>query len=142
MMAKRPEDRPASMTDVIALLQASPLATDTELGKVAPASKRAPVPRAWNEAPRERASSAPIIDSAIFARGVEGDGTLIDRELSLRDLVMDVLPEAGVTGDPCTVHDELEGVFTDQEINLRELAMELGEEAAPPATPKPRPPRP
>jgi serine/threonine protein kinase len=142
MMAKRPEERPASMSDVIAILQASLVATDTEMERAAPASQHRPAPKARNEAPRERASSPPIIDSAIFARGVEGGGRLSDRELSLRDLVMDVLPEAGLTGDSCTVHDELEGVFTDQEINLRELAMELGEEAAPPATPKPRPPRP
>ena len=142
MMAKRPEERPASMTDVIALLQASKLATDTGMGKVAPARKCGPAPEACNETPPKRASSPPpIIDSAIFARGVEGDGMLVDRELNLRDLVMDVLPEAGVTGDPCAVHDELEGVFTDQELNLRELAMELREEAAPLAAPKPHPPR-
>ena len=67
--------------------------------------------------------------------------SLIDRELNLRDLVMDALPEAGVIGDPCAVHDELDGVFPDQELSLRELAMELGEEAAPLAAPKPHPPR-
>ena len=101
-----------------------------------------PAPEACNETPPKRASSPPpIIDSAIFARGVEGDGMLIDRELNLRDLVMDVRPEAGVTGDPCAVHDELEGVFSDQEFSLRELAMELREEAAPLAAPKPHPPR-
>jgi hypothetical protein len=111
------------------------------MGKAAPASKRRPAPEACNETPLVRASSPPIVDSAIFARGVEGEGMLIDRELNLRDLVMDVLPEAGVTGDPCAVRDELEGVFTDQEFNLRDLAMELRKEAAPLAAPKPRPPR-
>ncbi len=142
MMAKRPEERPASMTDVIALLQASKLATDTGMGKVAPARKRGPAPEACNETPLKRASSPPpIIDSAIFARGVAGDGMLINRELNLRDLVMDALPEAVATGDPCAVHDELEGVFTDQEFSLRELAMELRDEAAPLAAPKPHPPR-
>jgi serine/threonine protein kinase len=140
MMAKRPEERPASMTDVIALLQAALLATDAGMGKVAPDSKRRPAPEACKESPLERTGSPPIIDSSIFARGVEEDGMLIDRELNLRDLVMDVLPEAGVTGDPCAVHDELEGVFADQEFNLRDLAMELREEAAPLAAPKPRPP--
>jgi hypothetical protein len=54
---------------------------------------------------------------------------------------MDVLPEARMTGDPCAVHDELEGIFTDQELSLRELAMELREEVAPLAAPKPHPPR-
>jgi serine/threonine protein kinase len=140
MMAKRPEERPASMSDVIALLQASQLATDTGMEKVASGSKRRPAPEACHERPLERASSAPIIDSAIFARGVEGDGMRIDRELNLRDLVMDVLPEAGVTGDPRAVHDELDTIFTDQEFNLRDLAKELREEAAPLAAPKPRPP--
>ena len=45
MMAKKPEERPASMTDVIALLQASKLATDTMMGKVAPAPRTAGPPR-------------------------------------------------------------------------------------------------
>jgi serine/threonine protein kinase len=142
MMAKRPEERPASMTDVIALLQASKLATDTGMGNVASARERGPSPEACNETPLKRASwPPPPIDSAIFARGAEGDGMIVDRELNLRDLVMDVLPEARMTGDPCAVHDELEGVFTDQELSLRELAMELREEAAPLAAPKPHPPR-
>jgi hypothetical protein len=132
MMAKRPEDRPASMTDVIALLQAPELATDTGTGNVTRASRRRPAPQACNE--------TPIIDSAIFARDVAGDATLVDRELNLRDLVMDVLPEVGVAGDPCAVHDELEGLFNDRELSLRELATEGREEAAPPRGPKPRPP--
>jgi hypothetical protein len=142
MMAKRQEERPASMTDVIALLQASKLATDTGMGNVAPARERGPSPKVCNETPLKRASwpPPPTIDSAIFARGVEGDGMLIDSELNLRDLVMDVLPEAGMTGDPCAVHDELEDIFTDRELSLRELAMELREEAAPLAAPKPHPP--
>jgi serine/threonine protein kinase len=138
MMAKRPEQRPASMSDVIALLQASQLATETGMRKVAPAPKCRPALEAYNEIPLKRASSPPpIIDSAIFAWGVEGDGILVDRELNLRDLVMDVLPEAGTSDDPCAVNVELEGLFTDQELSLRELAMELQEEAAPVAAPKP-----
>jgi serine/threonine protein kinase len=141
MMAKRPEERPASMTDVIALLEASKLATDTGIRNVAPAPQCKPAPEARNETPLKRASSPPpALDSAIFARRAEGEGTLLDRELNLRDLVMDVLPEARMTGDPCAVQDELEGIFTDQELSLRELAMELREEAAPLAAPKPHPP--
>jgi hypothetical protein len=46
-----------------------------------------------------------------------------------------------MTGDPCAVDDELEGIFASQELSLRELAMELEEEAAPPAAPKPHLPR-
>jgi serine/threonine protein kinase len=142
MMAKRPEERPASMTDVIALLQASKLASDTGTVNVAPDRKRGPRPEVCTETPLKRTSwPPPTIDSAIFARGAEGDGMLVDRELNLRDLVMDVLPEAGMTGDPCAVDDEIEGIFTDQEMSLRELAMELREEAAPLAAPKPHPPR-
>jgi serine/threonine protein kinase len=138
MMAKRPEERPASMTDVIALLQASKVASDTELSRAARTRKRRPAADACNETPLERASSTPpIIDSAIFARRVEGDGIFIDRELMLRDLVMDALPDAGVTAEPSAVDDELEGVFMDQEFNLGDLAMELRDEAAPPAAPKP-----
>jgi serine/threonine protein kinase len=142
MMAKRPEERPASMTDVIALLQASKLATDTGMANLAPARRRGPSPEACNEAPPKRGSwPPPTVDSAIFARGAEGDGMLVDRELNLRDLVMDVLPEDGMTGDPCAVQDELEGIFTDRELSLRELAVELEEEAAPLKAPKPHPPR-
>jgi serine/threonine protein kinase len=142
MMAKRPEARPASMADVIALLQSSKLATDTGMGKVAPAHERAPSPKACHETPQKRASlPPPPIDSAIFARGAEGDGMLVDRVLNLRDLVMDVLPEVQMTGDDCAAHDELDDIFSDHELNLRELAMELREEAAPLAAPKPQPPR-
>jgi hypothetical protein len=141
MMAKKPEERPASMTDVIALLQASKLATDTGMENVSPALKRRPAPEVSNEAPLKGAGSPPpIVDSGIFARDAEGDATLVDRQLNLRDLVMDVLPEAGVAGDPCAAHDELEGILTDQELSLRDLAMGLREEAAPLAPPKRRPP--
>ena len=44
MMAKKPEDRPASMTEVIALLQASKLSTESDIGTVAspPAPLRRP----------------------------------------------------------------------------------------------------
>jgi serine/threonine protein kinase len=136
MMAKRPEERPASMTDVIALLHESTVAADTELSRAA--RKRRPAAEACNETPLERAGSTPpIIDSAIFARRLEGDGIFIDRELKLRDLMMDALPDAGSTVEPCAVDDELEGVFLDQEFNLGDLAMELRDEAAPPAAPKP-----
>ena len=39
MMAKKPEDRPGSMTEVIALLQASRLSADSETGTVAPPAR-------------------------------------------------------------------------------------------------------
>jgi serine/threonine protein kinase len=142
MMAKRPEARPASMADVIALLQSSKLTTDTGMGNVASAREREPSPKACHETPLKRAGwPPPPIDSAIFARSAEGDGMLVDRELNLRDLVMDVLPEARTSGDPCAVHDELDDVFADHELNLRELALELREESVPLAAPKPQPPR-
>jgi serine/threonine-protein kinase len=142
MMAKRAEERPASMTDLIALLQASKRATDAGMAKVTPAPKCTPGPEASNQTPRKGASSPPppIIDSAIFARVVEDDGKLVDSELNLRDLVMDVLPEAGLAGDPCAVHDVLDDIFTDHELSLRDLAMELREEAAPLGAPKRHPP--
>ena len=52
------------MTDVIALLQASQFATDTGMGKVAPARKCRPAPEDCDETPLKRSSSPPpIIDS-------------------------------------------------------------------------------
>jgi len=138
MMAKRPEERPASMTEVIALLQASKFSTDNDMGKVAPPPEPRPVPEVCNETPLKRGGPPrPIIDSAIFARRVEREGMLIDRELNLRDLVMDVRADVCVTGELCADHDEREGAFDDRELSLRELVMELGEEAASPAASKP-----
>ncbi len=137
MMAKKPEDRPASMTEVIALLQASKLATDSDVGTVARPPAPTPAAEAWKQAPlKQGGPPRPIIDSAIFARRIEAEDTLIDSKLNLWDLVMDVPSEVGVTGEPGADVDEREGASDSHELNLRELAMELGEEAAAPAARK------
>jgi hypothetical protein len=48
-----------------------------------------------------------------------------NRELSLRDLVMDVPSDLAGTGEPCSDRDEMEGTRDVQGLNLRELAQEL-----------------
>jgi serine/threonine protein kinase len=138
MMAKTPEQRPASMTEVISLLQASKHSTDKHVGRVGPPPAPGPVSEACTEGPLKRGGPSPlIVDSVIFTRRVEGDATLSDQELNLRDLVMDVRSDVSVTAEPSADHVEREGSVDDHELNLRELALELREEAAPPAAPKP-----
>jgi serine/threonine protein kinase len=146
MMAKRPEERPASMTEVIAQLQAAKHSSDN-IGNVAVAPESRRAPEVCTETPLKRAGPPQsTIDSVIFTRRVEGEGTFTGQELNLRDLVMDVRSDVCETGAPAAGHDEPECASDEHEWNLRELAMELRAEAAPPAAPKPpgaaRPPKP
>ncbi len=139
MMAKKPEDRPASMAEVIALLQASKHSTATGAENVAPPSEPRHVAEVCNETPLKRdRTSQTITDSVMFIRRMESEGTLVDGELNLRDLVMDVRSEVSMTGEPSAALGERESACDDRELNLHELAMELREEAASPPTPKPR----
>jgi serine/threonine protein kinase len=139
MMAKSPKDRPASMSEVIALLQASKLSADTSTGHAAPPPEPWIAPEVSNEMPMKRGGPPrTIIDSGIFDRRVEGEGTLTEGELNLWDLVMDVRSEVNATGgEPHADPGEREGAVEDRELSLRELAMELGAEPASPAAPKP-----
>ena len=94
MMAKKPEDRPASMTEVIALLQAPKLPADDVVGRVAPPPKSKPELMVFNEPPIKRAGPPKTkAEPSIFARHQERDGLLINHEFNLEDLVMDVRPE-------------------------------------------------
>jgi hypothetical protein len=63
---------------------------------------------------------------------------LSDRELSLRDLIMDVRSDVYGTGETCADRDESKGTSDDDELSLRELAQALGEE--PPRASAPKPP--
>ena len=139
MMAKRPEDRPASMSEVIALLHASkPSSHDT--GPVAPTPESSLAQAVTNERPLERGGPPrTTIDSTIFARRMDSEDMLSDRELSLRDLIMDVRSDVYGTGETCPDRDESKGTCDDDELSLRELAQELGEE--PPRASAPKPPR-
>jgi CubicO group peptidase (beta-lactamase class C family) len=91
MMAKKPMARPASMTEVIALLQASMLAGDAVTVPLAARPKSRPEPMVFNETPRARAGSARTeIDPAVMAGSDELQCPAADHELNLEDLAIDV----------------------------------------------------
>jgi serine/threonine protein kinase len=139
MMAKRPDDRPSSMTEVIALLQASKLSTDDVVRKVAPPPKSRHEPEVKNETPLKRPAPPRIsVDSSIFARRVEDEDMLAGHELNLRDLVMDVRPDIGVPAEPVAGDEERQDAVTDHDLNLRDLVKDTQREAALPTPPKPR----
>ncbi len=91
MMAKRPDDRPASMAEVIALLEsckASGVEVEAQAGE---APKSRPELKVFNEPMLKRAGSAETkADPSIFAVGELRERTLIEHDLNLEDLVMDV----------------------------------------------------
>jgi serine/threonine protein kinase len=137
MMAKKPEDRPASMSEVISLLHASKPSSD-EKGRVARPAEPKLAQAVTNQTPLDRGRPPqPSIDSAIFARRTQGDDMLPDLELNLRDLVMDLSPEVDETEDACADSGAGKGTCDDHELSLRELAQELGEEAPRAGAPKP-----
>ena len=95
MMAKRPDDRPASMTEVIALLEASKTAPDVRQGDRRRAPKSKPELKVFNEQPLKRAGAPRTkAEPSIFARREEPEGLTVSHELNLEDLVMDVRPES------------------------------------------------
>ena len=138
MMAKRPDDRPSSMSEVIALLQASKRATDEAVGNVAPLSAVIPESVIKNETPLKRPAPPRIsVDSSIFARRMGDEDMLAGHELNLRDLVMDVRPDVGVPTEPVVGRDQRADALDDRELILRELVGETQREAAAPTPPKP-----
>ncbi len=91
MMAKQPRDRPQSMTEVIALLQASKLPADDVVRRAEPAPKSRPELKTFNETPLKRAMPPKTkAEPSIFARREEREGLAINHELRLEDLVIDV----------------------------------------------------
>ena len=113
MMAKKPEERPASMTEVIALLQASKLSTDSDMATVAPPPAPTSAAEVCKQAPLEQGRPPrPIIDSAIFARRIESEEMAIDSKLNLWDLLMDVRSDVGVAGEQGADQDEREARST------------------------------
>jgi serine/threonine protein kinase/tetratricopeptide (TPR) repeat protein len=87
MMAKRPQDRPASMTEVIALLEACKLqALETP--------KSSAELKVFDEPVQKRAGAAKTKGQpSVFGLGELFEGPIIEHELNLEDLVMDVRPE-------------------------------------------------
>jgi serine/threonine protein kinase len=90
MMAKSPQDRPASMAEVISLLDACKTAAEAKTAAFAlPETKREL--KVFDEAPLKRAAPPRTkIEPSIFARPKEAEGLVRNDELRLEDLVMDV----------------------------------------------------
>jgi serine/threonine protein kinase len=128
MMAKRPDDRRASMSEVIMLLQASRPSSD-DTSPAAPPPKPGPARAATDRKPLEQGGPPrTAIDSSIFAGGANGEGPQGDRQPNLRDLVMGVRSDVYETGETGAEPDESTVVCYVDELSLRELARELGEE--------------
>jgi serine/threonine protein kinase len=101
MMSKRPEDRPASMTEVVALLEASKTAPDYSKGTGAATPKSKPELKVFNEQPLKRAGAPRTqADPSVFARPRETERAEPSHELNLEDLVMSVRPESPPTPLP------------------------------------------
>ena len=87
MMAKRPDDRPPSMTEVIALLEAC----KTEASQAPESGARNKTLRVFDNTPLKGAAPPKSHrEPSIYARREEAEGLHFDRDLSLEDLVMDV----------------------------------------------------
>lgn len=93
MVATRPEDRPSSMTEVIALLEAS-TRKGTTAGLAGDAvSEPNPEPRIVSETTGQRTGTdRPKGEPSSFVRRQERAGLLINHELNLEDLVLDRRP--------------------------------------------------
>ncbi len=114
MMAKRPADRPASMTELLSLLETARNAPVPAHAAGAAAVKGKPELKVFDEANLKRAGAPRTkADPSIFARPNPADGLSLGSEISLEDLVMDVRPEARPaplptapsrrTGEPATL---------------------------------------
>ena len=91
MMSKRPQDRPATMTEVISLLESCKAAADVARTTSVEPPKSRPELMVFDERPLERPAPAKTkADPSIFARPKEPEGLGINHELNLEDLVMDV----------------------------------------------------
>jgi serine/threonine protein kinase/WD40 repeat protein/tetratricopeptide (TPR) repeat protein len=89
MLAKRPEDRPQSMTELISLLEQCKAEAAKAPAVTTPKSK--PELKVFNETPLKRPESPKTQrDPAIFARPTEREGLGIALDLNLEDLIMDV----------------------------------------------------
>ncbi len=98
MMAKRPDDRPGSMTEVIALLEASKTAPDVNTGTGSAPPRSKPALMVFNERPLKRAGPARTkADPSVFARPNEQVDWVFDPERNLADLVTDFRPESQPT---------------------------------------------
>jgi serine/threonine protein kinase/tetratricopeptide (TPR) repeat protein len=94
MMAKRPADRPASMNEVIALLESCRTEAATPPTAPGAATKTRPL-LVFDETPLKRATPANANrEPSVLLRREEPKGLHFNDDLSLEDLVMDVRSEA------------------------------------------------
>jgi serine/threonine protein kinase/CubicO group peptidase (beta-lactamase class C family) len=94
MMAKQPDDRPASMTEVIELLQASKLPAADVARDPARPPKSKPELMVFNEAPLNRSGSLKTELDPLEPAGLqEREVPFIKHELKLEDLAIDVRSE-------------------------------------------------
>ncbi len=102
MMAKSPADRPASMTELISLLE--PCKAEAKAAS-AEAPKSKPELKVFNEAPVKRtAPRKSDREPSIFARPKEDEGLAINHDLNLEDLIVDVRSEP--RPEPLRSHDQ------------------------------------
>ncbi len=93
MMAKKPAERPASMTELISLLEASKAEAKTK-APTGEAPKSKPDLMVFNQTPlRHPAPPKAGRDPSIHARPKETEGLAVENDLNLEDLIMDVRPE-------------------------------------------------
>ncbi len=98
MMAKRPEERPASMAEVISLLEASKTARDVtkRIGAAPPKTK--PELQVFDDHPLERTVARRSKSERVtFGLPQDPDELVVGDELRLEDLVTDVRSEAPLT---------------------------------------------
>jgi serine/threonine protein kinase len=96
MMAKRREDRPASITELIALLEAARKAPAPAppQGVGTAGLKSKPELEVFDEAILKRAGAPKTkAEPSIFAQPKKTEGLMMGTDISLEDLVMDVRPE-------------------------------------------------
>jgi serine/threonine protein kinase len=95
MVARQPEDRPASMTKVIVLLETSKGKTTIADEAADAASKPQPESKIGNEVSRQRPGVAgPQPEPSVFVRREEREGLLIKHDWSLVDVALDRRPRA------------------------------------------------
>ncbi len=101
MMAKSPLDRPASMAEVISLLEACTTAVALAKAPAAALPETTRELKVFDETPLKRAAAPRTkVEPSIFARPKEAEVLVGNDELRLEDLVMDVRPGSPPTPQP------------------------------------------
>jgi serine/threonine protein kinase len=100
MTANLPDERPASMTEVIALLD-SCNAVKRDLASAGDEATTQAEPTVVDQPPRKHGGEAKAeLEASLSVRRQEHDGWRINRELSLEDLMMEVRPDVAPSRPP------------------------------------------